>query len=34
MSGEHLITDDETRRIAEGFLSNSPGSGMSNGDAL
>ncbi|MEU4359419.1 hypothetical protein [Streptomyces virginiae] len=24
MSGEHLITDDETRRIAEGFLSVSP----------
>ncbi|MET7534714.1 hypothetical protein [Streptomyces goshikiensis] len=24
MSGEHLITDDETRRIAEGFLAASP----------
>lgn len=31
MSG-HLITDDETRRIAEGFLSVSPFSAMLSGD--
>ncbi|MDQ0808765.1 hypothetical protein QFZ63_000479 [Streptomyces sp. B3I7] len=24
MSGDHLITDDETRQIAEGFLESSP----------
>lgn len=33
MSGEHLISDEETRRFAEGFLADSPGWVTTSGNA-